>query len=192
MKTAAVLFLTLPLAACGGSQTHFHTLAPVPAAALPAGEACAGPPIEVRHVLLPGVLDREAVVRADGAESLEISSTDRWAAPLDGMIQRVVAQDLRQRLPGHQVLLPGDTPTAGGVKGLSLNIQRFAGDAAGKVSLQADWTVTNVSGSVLLTRSNTADAQAASPAMPDVITAMSRALGAFVDPIAVTLRNCSR
>ena len=191
MKPAAVLLLTWPLAACAGSQTHFHTLAPVPAATQPARKACSGPPIEVRHVALPGVLDRQAVVRADNAESLDISTTDRWAAPLDGMIQRVVAQDLRQRLPGQQVLLPGDAPPAGGAKGLSLNIEHFAGDAVGKVSLQADWTVTSRSGSVLLTHSNTADAQAASPALGDVVTAMSQALGAFADPIAAALRTCS-
>ena len=190
MKATTALLLTLPLAACGGSRTHFHTLAPVAAAAPPARKACSGPPIEVRHVDLPGVLDREAVVRSDSAESLDVSSTDRWAAPLDGMIQRVMAQDLRQRLPGQQVLLPGDAPPAGGAKGLSLNIEHFAGDAAGKVSLQADWTVTSRSGSVLLTRSNTADAQAASPAVGDVVTAMSEALGAFADPIAAALRKC--
>ena len=190
MKASAVLLLTLPLAACAGSRTHFHTLAPVPAAALPARPACSGPPIEVRHVSLPGTLDREAVVRADSAESLDVSSADRWAGPLQGMIQRVIAQDLRRRLPGQQVLLPGDAPPASGATGLSLNIQYFAGDAAGEVSLQADWTVTSRSGSSLLTRTNMVDTQAASPAVADVVTAMSRALGAFADPIAAKLRHC--
>ena len=113
MKPSTALLLTLPLAACGGSRTHFHTLAAVPAATLPARSACSGPPIEVRHVSLPGTLDREAAVRADSAESLDVSTTDRWAGPLDAMIQRVMAQDLRQRLPGQQVLLPGDAPPAG-------------------------------------------------------------------------------
>lgn len=153
MKGRAALVMTLLLSACGGAPTHFYTLAPVLPAILPETTPCAEPPVSVHTVLLPAVLDREAVVRARDTESLEISRNDRWAAPLDGMIQHVIAQDLRQRLPANRVLLPGDTPPSGGTDGLTLNFQQFVANMAGVVALQADWALTRPPGPVVLARS---------------------------------------
>ena len=190
-----VLLIALALAGCGSPPTHFYTLtsvAPaVPGAAAPS--PCGGPPIAVRRVLLPDMLDRQSLVRAQGqaADRLDISSQDRWAAPLDRMTQRVLAEDLRERLPGQRVLAPGDPEPPGGVTALDVNVRRFLPDAAGQVSLQADWTLLDRHGKPVLTRSEAIGA-GGPPAAEDVVLSMSHALGTLADRIATALAACPR
>ncbi len=100
MKLArGALSLALLLAGCGSPATHYFTLSAVSPESSPRAMACPGPPIAVQHVLLPAMLDRQSMVLAAGPNELKISSQNRWAAPLDDMIGRVLADDLRQRLP---------------------------------------------------------------------------------------------
>jgi len=184
------LLLILFLSGCGGAPTHFYTLAPMVPAAATDGKTCEAAPVMVHHVMLPETLDRQSMVRADGTERLEISSQDRWAAPLDGMIQHVLAEDLRNRLPPGRVLLPGDAPPPGGTAGLDINIQRFAGSITGHVTLQVDWTLLDLHGAASPTRSESITAAAASSSADDVVAAMSGSLGTLADRIAAVLRNC--
>ena len=140
-------------------------------------------------MLLPESLDRQSMVRADGPDRIDISNEDRWAAPLDGIIRNVLAEDLRDRLPSGRVLLPGDASPPDGSKGIELNVQRFAGDTAGHVVLQADWTLLNRHGSPALTRSETVSASAGSSRTDAVVGAMSQAIGELADRVVAVLRR---
>ncbi|WP_428483185.1 PqiC family protein [Rhodopila sp.] len=192
MKACGTLLLILLVSGCGGPPTRFYTLAPVAPAAT-AGvplASCPTGPVAVNHVLLPETLDRQSVVRADGTERLDISNQDRWAAPLDGMIQHVLAEDLRNRLPADRVLMPGDAPPPGGSAGIDINIQRFVGDAAGHVALRVDWTLLNRHKTVVATQSEAINADAASAGTDSLVAAMSRAVGDLADRIVVVLQKC--
>lgn len=190
MKAACAVMLTLLLAGCSSAPTHFFTLSPRGPAQSTGASACGGPPIAVQHVLLPGVLDRQSVVRLRDADVVEISSDDQWASPLDEMIQRVVAQDLRLRLSTAQVLLPGDV-SPGGTRRLTLNIARFIANPAGEVTLQVDWTLAAPSGSVVTEQAETITTHAETPKTGDVVAAMSRALSQLSDRIATTIKACA-
>ena len=102
----APLALALALVACGRSPpTHFYMLDTTPSAQR---WMASGKPIEVNHIAMPAVLDRNSLVIRSGPNEVKVSDPDRWAAPLDEMAQRVLASGLRDRLPPGLVLEPGD------------------------------------------------------------------------------------
>ncbi len=189
---AALLLTVLLLTGCGGPPDHFYTLAAVAPAEAPAAGAagCAGSPVSVNRVLLPEILDRQSIVRTDGADRVDISSQDRWAAPLDGMIRGVLAADLRDRLPPGRVLLPGDAAPAGGAAGLDVNIQHFSGDTHGRVVLRADWMLLDRNGKAVLTRSEVVETEAAASGTASIVVAMNQALGGLATRIAGVLPGC--
>ncbi len=185
--SVAVLLALLP-AACGSPATQFYELMPVgPATAAAGGTACLPGPLTVQHVTLPATLDRSSIVRAAGPDRLDISGEHRWAAPLDGMVQSVLAEDLRTRLPGASVALPGDPAPKGSV-GLAVTIWRFLPDAGGRTALMADWT-TNAGAGAGPVHSETVAADGP-PGVAQAATGMSRALGGLADRIAAVLSAC--
>jgi uncharacterized protein len=83
--------------------------------------------VQVTKVTLPRELDRNEIVRRIDATRLHIAEDDRWAAPLDDLIRRALADDLRARAgPGR----------AGQV---SVQIESFSADMACGVELRASW-----------------------------------------------------
>ena len=177
------ILVPIALAACGSSPpTHFYTLDPVPpdrpAAAL------AGPPIQVGRVLLPPDLDRLSIVTRAAPDRLDVSGEDRWAAPLDGMVQRVLAADLAARLLQGQVFAPGDPATPGGARTVTVNARRFDSDATGHVTLDASWALLSGAPPVPVRRGHeTITVQASAAAPGPEAAAMSRALAQLADRI---------
>jgi uncharacterized protein len=187
MRPSLGLLVLLLLASCGTSpKSRFYALESVPGVRI--AEPVSGPPIVVDAVHLPDVLDRLPLVRRAGPTQLQISDTDRWAAPLDEMSRRVLAWDLAARLPTGLVVAPDAPKPPGAVRALVVSVEEFDADAAGQVRLDAVWTL--LAGSPqkpVLERRETirvggADGFASEPA------AMSRALGVLADRIASALR----
>lgn len=170
------LALLLMLSACGSSPpTRYHTLA----AESPHQDAGAAPgsTLRVGEVNLPGTLDRGALVTRASPTRLVLSQQDRWAAPLDQMMQHVLTDDLTSRLPPGQVLAAND-PSVPGTRTITLSVRQFIADSQGKVTLDADWTL---QGSA--PRHETVTAQASSADPDPVVTAMSQALAELADRI---------
>jgi uncharacterized lipoprotein YmbA len=190
-SSAGALLLTLVLAGCGSPPTHFFTLFAQGPAQPVGASACGGPPIAVQHIMLPGVLDRQSIVRLRDSDVVVVSGVNRWAAPLGDVIARGVAQDLRLRLSPSQVLLPGDVAPNGGPQRLTLNIARFIADPAGQVTLQVDWSLTSLSGSVLTEQTETITTRAETAKIDGVVAAMSQALSQLSDRIATALQTCA-
>lgn len=184
-RAHVVLLLALSLGACGSSpKTHFYTLGPVPAAA-PARPAASGDPIVVGHVELPATLDRQSMVTRGPGDRLIVSDQDRWAAPLDQLVQSALTQDLRARLSATTVLAPGD-PTPPDVRIVVLNMQRFIADESGQVVLDTDWTVQQ-KGRPETARHEVVRATVAGVGGEATAAAMSRTLGELADRIAASL-----
>jgi uncharacterized protein len=185
-KSTLMLLPVLLLVGCGSSpKTHFHTLVAVPPTPTASRQSAMDLPVQVGDVNLPGTLDRLSLVTRGSGTALNLSDQDRWAAPLDELIRRALTSDLRDRLGIEHVLAPGDPKPHGAVLVVALNIQRFSGDAAGDVVLEADWMAgKSTEGSAIRTRHVRLNVKAASNT-PDAITAaMSQALGQLADTIA--------
>ena len=128
LVAAALAFAMV--AGCRSSlPTRFYTLSETsPDTAAPAGVGF----VQVTAVSIPGELDRPEVVRRIGPNQLSISGLNRWAAPLDQIIRRVLSDDLARRVP---------TPAAGKQYPVSVDIHEFYGDDSCNVTLRAAWTV---------------------------------------------------
>jgi uncharacterized lipoprotein YmbA len=130
-SAALTVALGVVLAAgCSSSPpTRFYTLSETaPDTAAPAGVGM----VEVTGVSIPGELDRPELVRRAGPNQLVVSGLDRWGAPLDQIIRRVLSDDITRRVP---------TPAPGKRYPVSVDIHEFYGDGSCNVTLRAAWTV---------------------------------------------------
>jgi uncharacterized lipoprotein YmbA len=141
LKAVAAVGGVLLFGACASSPPmHFYTLTEMgPETPLAAAPGIL--PVRIGRVTVPGELDRPSLVRRVDETRLEISEQDRWAAPLDEMMTRVLYSDLTARLPSGTVADP-NSPAGGEQRQLlSVNVQEFysTGDCA--VRLKATWSL---------------------------------------------------
>jgi uncharacterized lipoprotein YmbA len=188
MRRFAPLLVVLLLAACASAKTDYYTLSAVP----PAHPAPTGrplhPPLEVGEVSVPAIVDRDEIVLLAPNDLLHLTGTSVWGAPLRQLIRRALSDDLSERLPPGSVLPPGDPAPKGGLRILTVSIERFDGDTAGHVVLRAAWLLTR-SGQ---TPSGTPhreriEVNAGAGTAAAVVPAMSRALGVLADRMAAAM-----
>ncbi len=122
---AVVLFL----AACASSMPlRFYMLSEVPPSS--ASDAPSGAPaIRIGRVRIPAELDRSELVQRIDANRVRISEQDRWAAPLDEMVRRVLSANLLSRTTEPQ-------PAT-----LTVDIDELMGDTNCAVTLKASWEI---------------------------------------------------
>jgi uncharacterized protein len=136
---ATMLSWTCLEAGCASSPPmHYYTLSEVP------GTARLSPtdntvPVHLDRVTIPTELDRAQIVRRIDATRLQIVEDDRWAAPLDDTIRRVLSNDLAARLPPGLVADPNEPSVGEKRQSLSVDVQEFYGDASCAVTLRAAW-----------------------------------------------------
>ena len=191
-----ILLSVLLLSACGSPQTQYFSLQPVSppgAAAVPTEPARAhAAPIVMRHIILPATLDRLSIVSTGPQGQLVISDRDRWAAPLDGMVQSTLAADLATQLPGR-VVIPGDPVPPGHTRALAVTIRTFGGDTDGQVTLKADWFLLRDGAPMAgMAGSKTITIRAASGAADAVVPAMAHALFVLSQDIAQRVESGAR
>jgi uncharacterized lipoprotein YmbA len=126
------------LTGCAGKPTKYLTLSAPPSDRT---YIAAGAPVAVAHVEMPPTVDRLYLTTRLGDNQLHVADHTRWAAPLGGMTQRILARDLAIRVTGATVLMPGDQPPHGGVRLVRVNVENFVPDQTGMVTLDADWAV---------------------------------------------------
>ena len=104
-------------------------------------------------VKLPAYLEHAEVITRVAPNRLDLSSTDRWAEPLDDNFRRVLAADLTTLIGTDQVLpFPWDLSTKVDYK-IEVNVERFERDSSGGAQLIANWIIRDGhSDQVLLTR----------------------------------------
>jgi uncharacterized protein len=139
----------------------------------------------------PDYLARTEMVTRAADNRLELSSTDRWAEPLDLTFKRILARDLTVALGGAQVTT---FPWFGASPRLDYRIEptidRFEVDAQGVAHLAARWTVLAGVGDRMLYSSMTElSIQATSTNPAALAAALSQAEGGFADEIAAAIRR---
>jgi len=155
------------------------------------GTALAGGPatLSVVGAAIPKYLDRPQIVRRGGGNQIEVAEFDRWAEPFGDMVTRVLIGDLSLRLPKTQVFRD-DSPTATAASvSVQLDIARFDPDPDGTVVLALRWTLRSTA--VLAEDSPRLTAKPASDSIPDLVVAMSDAMGKLADRIAAAAAGAS-
>ena len=188
--TLAVI-AAVTLAACASSRpTRYYTLDPIQPVTI-ASYQPVGTPIVIDKVILPATLDRPQIVRRVSANRLDIDETDRWPAPLDEIVQRVLAEDLASRMTAGIVILPGQPLPSGAVRRIYVDVAMFEGDLSGHVALRARWTIEAGDAAAPSVSHDAHDEYItvdAGSGTPDALAAaMSRALGELGDRMASTL-----
>ena len=178
----APLLLSSPLAGCASPPPpDLFTLAPVVGAPLPTKVAG----VELRRVGLAGYLDRNDIVRSAAGYRLSVTTDQRWAEPLGKMLDRVLSEDLAQRLPNTSVFAESGAIQGDSALILEVNIQRLDADADGTVVLAAQIAFRQ-DGSKTAPRTDNLrlTAMPAGPGTPALVATMSGLLGQLADRVA--------
>jgi uncharacterized protein len=177
------------LAACSSPPSNYYVLSaqPDPVRPMPAGFARTT--VAIGAIMLPGALDRPQIARRLGPNQLDYTEYDRWAGPLDEMIRRVLAADLRSRLPEGTVLIDNGSLASADLT-IAIDIRSFDADKSGRVTLNASWEILNKNTKVVGIPSDAIIVE--SPAGSDtaaVAATMSRAVAALAGNIGSDIRR---
>jgi uncharacterized lipoprotein YmbA len=168
---------------------RYYTLTEVPATS-PRSTAGDMVPVRLDRVTIPVELDRSQFVRRIDATRLQIIDGERWAAPLEDTIRRVLSDDLAARLPPNMVANPNEPLVGEKRQSLSVDITEFYGDATCAVTLRAAWVLKQPD-----SQSSRGTEEARIPTSGDcsgvgaLPAAMSQALGQLSDRIAAAIAN---
>jgi uncharacterized lipoprotein YmbA len=138
---------------------------------------------------LPAYLDRREVATRVSPTELTYSRRARWAEPLALTVGTVLLQDLSARLPGDSVI---GYPWLGGAQidyQVVIGVQQFESDASGKGVLHAQWLVTDTRTGARVVVRETAIGEPPGARDANPADALSAALGALSDEIALELRR---
>jgi uncharacterized lipoprotein YmbA len=183
--------LCLACFACSSAPSIvYYTLDPLlqTVRSAPAEAAPAPGRIGIGPVRLPAYLERAQIVTRAGDHTLAINDFHRWAGPLDEEILRVLVASVRAALPGAEVLsYPWDRRREPAHR-VRLTVQRFDGQAGGRVHLMGSWQLTC---STAPKQNQDRLFDIAEPidgaSMAALVAAQNRALGALAGEMAAAL-----
>jgi uncharacterized lipoprotein YmbA len=164
------------LAGCAGSPpVKYYTLAAATAGVKAIPDLA---PVQVADVVLPEYLGRSPVVVRNDPVVVSFSDFQRWAAPLDGEIQRIISANLSAHFGS-----PVDSTEA---CLLYVMVDQFEPSMDGLVVLQVRWTLEGVNRVVIASESRAKryTAQADAETYEASVAAMSRVLQELSDDIA--------
>jgi uncharacterized lipoprotein YmbA len=175
------------LCACGSSPpTRFYTLNQVAPSSSPDALASNTMPVRVEPVAIPAELDRLELVTHNGPNRVHIQESDRWAAPLDEQIRRILSDDLAARSAKHGVADPNEPATDDPRRRLSVEIAQIDADENCAVSLHASWTL-RTPHAASQSGSERIEVPASAPCPASLPAAISTALANFADRLAPIL-----
>jgi len=160
------------------------------AAAPPADGVAAAPAavVGLLPVVIPGYLDRMALVTREGDGRLQLASRDLWAEGLDRAIARVLVQDLTRMRPDRTFeSFPWRRARKLDAQ-ISLTIERFEGPLGGEVELAARWDVYGPDGKTPVAARRASFREPSGAESYDaLVAAMSRALTRLAEAVAESL-----
>jgi uncharacterized lipoprotein YmbA len=180
------LLLLLAFAGCRSASPNLYSLVVPPGPVLPGGPKV----VALREVSLAGYLDRLQIVRSSENYQLTVSENDWWGEPFGGMLTRVLAAALAQRLPRSSVVSADTAISVTPDATLEISIQRLDANRAGSVTMAAQIAVSYRTGrrnSVL--RPFTTAVPQSGPEVRDFVAAASIAVGRLVDAAASMLQG---
>jgi len=137
---AAVSFLVVLAAGCASPASRFYTLS---ATTMPAA-ASSDVSIAVGPVSVPAIVDRPEIVVTTSPNQVRLEEFNRWAAPLQNSIARVVAENLVALLGAPRVMLSSQSLSADADYRAAIEVQRFESAPGEAITLDAVWTVSRI------------------------------------------------
>jgi uncharacterized protein len=175
--------LALALTACSSPEPALYTIATAPGAV----QMDAPKVVLVRQIAVAHYLERSQIVRSSENYRLDVMSNDWWGEPLPAMLNRVLIEELGQRLPQSTVIADNGAVSARPDATVEVNIQRLDEDAAGNLILQAQAGVRATGQTQPLLRSFRFSVPPPAPGVPGEVAAISVAVGRLADGVAPML-----
>ena len=185
-----VAFVVVVLAAgCGSTPpSRFYTLS---AAGTPAATS-SNVSVVVGPISVPAVVDRPQIVVSAGPNQVRLDEFNRWAAPLQSDIARVVADNLAAILGTPRVTLWSQASGAAADYRAAIEVQRFDSAPGAAATLDAVWTVRRTKDGKAETGRTTVREAAQDKSYDALAAAHSRALAQLSQDIAGAVRALER
>lgn len=176
----ALLALAALPAACTSPNPTLYVLAPVP------GPTRTDAPhiIELRAIAIAHYLERSQIVRSTEGYRIDVLANEWWGEPLAAMMNRILVQELNQRLRGSTVYGDNGAISLSSDATVEINLQRFDLDRDGAVLLAAQIAV---DGKRTASRGVALTVRPADGTTQALVAAMSTATGQLADTIATML-----
>ena len=196
ISVTGMALLLLMVAGCGSSPRSNHYLLTTDVSTPPDGET---PSLGIGPVVVPEFLNRNSMVYSRQGNQLEISSTERWAEPLEAGIKRVVGINLASSLDTQDIRYfpwnAGKPPEFG----ISISLLSLDADDD-EATLAAEWrvfrpatgesVVRRISHLRLSLPAGTHNAQQIAPAYSELLSQLSHLnAGAIEQDLAANQQN---
>jgi len=181
------LFATLGvLAGCKSTPaSNFYTLSAVTEPVSPPSSAV----VVVGPVSIPSTVDRPQIVVTTGPNQVRLDEFNRWAAPLQYEVARIIAEDLIVMLGTPKVTVTSH----GGGDGLQyqvlVEVQRFESQPGTAATLEAAWTVRRAKDGKTAAGHTSVREPVQQAGYEALAAAHSRALARLAQDIAVATRS---
>ncbi len=179
-----IAFVAVVAAGCASAPSRFYTLN---STAKGNGTSAANYAVAVGPVTVPAEVDRPQFTVQLAPNRVAVDEFNRWAAPLNENIARVVAGDLATMLGTPRVTSGALTSFIPDYR-VTLDIQKFASVPGKSVQIEAVWIVRKSAGGVSLSGRTIAS----EPAPGDyeaLAAAHSRALAKVSSDLAAAIRT---
>ncbi len=181
----SIAFVAATLIGCGTAPARFYTLE---ATSAPSGVPASRTAVMVGPVSIPAADDQPQFVVEVAPNRVEIDEFNRWAAPLNDGIARVVAGDLAALLDSPNV---ATFPLAnfGADYRVTINVQRFQSIRGQAALLDAVWVVSQSTTGVSRSGRTVAREPVQGDGFDALAAAHSRALAQMSGDIAAAIRE---
>ncbi len=177
------------LTACASPPSHYYTLNPTQ-------QASAGPvsstSVAVGPVSVPEAVNRPEIMVRIGPNQLALDEFNRWAAPLEGDIQRVVIENLSQLLGTPRVFRYPQGPITSPDFRVEIEVLRFESAPGDAALLDVFWTVRGKSEKDLRTGRTTSRESVTDKSYDALAAAHSRALGQLSSDLSEAILEIER
>jgi len=189
MRRLAAIAMLCGLAAlaagCGSTPpSRFYTLSGTATSAAAPSDLS----VAVGPVTIPGAVDRPQMVVSMGANQVELDEFNRWAAPLQNNISRVVAVNLGALLGASRVTLFPQMLSADADFRVAIEVQRFESTPGEAAVLDAVWTVRRAKDGKSDTGRTTVRETVQEKSFDVLVAAHSRAIARLSQDIAAAVR----
>jgi uncharacterized lipoprotein YmbA len=145
--------------------------------------------VAVGPVSVPAAVDRPQIVVAVGPNQVRVDEFNRWDAPLQNTVARVVAENLVALLGTPRVTLSPQTLGAAADYRAAIEVQRFESTLGDAATLDAVWTVSRTKDGRSQTGRTTAREPAPERSYDALAAAHSRAVARLSRDIADAVRG---
>ena len=183
-QSIALAFVTVFVAGCASAPSRFYTLN---STAKGDGTSAANYAVAVGPVSVPAEVDHPQFTVQVAPNRVAVDEFNRWAAPLNENIARVVAGDLAVLLGTPRVAAVSLANFEPAYR-VTIDIQKFESSLGNSAQIEAVWVVRKSAGTISLS-GRTSAVEPATGSFDALAAAHSRALAKVSSDIAAAIRS---